>query len=92
MTKEQYIEKANVFKAISDSNRLQIIDMLSKGEMCACKILEQFNITQPTLSHHMKILLDENLVIARKDGNWVHYRLNESEIKEIKDFINNIIK
>ena len=56
MEKQKYIEKAEMFKVLSDSNRLQIIDMLSCGEMCACKILEKFNITQPTLSHHLKVL------------------------------------
>ena len=48
MEKQKYIEKAEMFKVLSDSNRLQIIDMLSCGEMCACKILEKFNIKQPT--------------------------------------------
>lgn len=91
MKKQNFIEEANIFKVLSDSNRLQILNMLSDEEMCACKILEKFNITQPTLSHHMKVLVDSGLVIARKDGNWMYYKLNNSKINEIKKFINPII-
>ena len=46
-----------ICKALSDTNRLEIVRMLSDGEKCGCKILDKFNITQPTLSHHMKILV-----------------------------------
>ena len=50
------IDVALLCKALSDTNRLQIVQMLSDGEKCACKLLEQFEITQPTLSYHMKTL------------------------------------
>ena len=53
---------AAICKALGDSNRLQIVQMLSDGEKCGCKLLEAFEITQPTLSHHMKILCDCKLV------------------------------
>ena len=91
MNKQNFIEEANIFKVFSDSNRLQILNMLSDEETCACEILEKFNITQPTLSHHMKVLVDSGLVIARKDGNWMYYKLNYSKINDIKKFINQII-
>ena len=53
-----YTEYAKIFKVFADPKRLKIIDMLSNGELCACKILEEFQITQPTLSHDMKLLTD----------------------------------
>lgn len=87
MEKQTYIEKAEILKVLSDSNRLQIIDMLSCGEMCACKILEKFNITQPTLSHHLKVLADSGLVTSRKESNWIHYKLNDEKMKEITEFL-----
>ena len=68
-----------IFKALSDENRLNILRMLLNGEICACEILETLSITQPTLSHHMKVLLSVDLVIARKDGKWVHYSVNEQQ-------------
>lgn len=57
-----------ICKALSDTNRLEIVRMLSDGEKCGCKILDKFNITQPTLSHHMKILVDCGIVNDRKEG------------------------
>jgi ArsR family transcriptional regulator len=70
---EQYKEYARLFKALSDPNRLMIVDMLSCGELCACFILEKFKITQPTLSHHMKILVGNGIVDVRKKGKWMYY-------------------
>jgi ArsR family transcriptional regulator len=61
--------------------------LLSCGELCACKILEHFEITQPTLSHHMKVLMDCGLVEGRKEGVWVHYALNQERIEKFIDFI-----
>jgi len=86
----KYENKSSVFKALSDATRLQIIDMLSCGQLCACNILEKFNITQPTLSHHMKILSDSNLVIAVKKGKWTYYSLDDSNVNELKEFLNYI--
>ena len=77
---EKYKEYAQFFKVLSDPNRLMIIDMLSCGELCACVILEKFNITQPTLSHHMKNLCESGLVIGRKEGKWMYYSLSEKTV------------
>lgn len=84
------IDVALLCKALSDTNRLQIIQMLSEGEKCACKLLEKFDITQPTLSHHMKILCDCGLVNSRKEGKWNHYTLNCTTFKAFKKFIGDI--
>lgn len=90
MDKRKYSESMNYFKALSDENRLMIIDMLSCGELCACEILEKFKITQPTLSHHMKILCSCGLVNARKEGKWTYYSLNEDEVEKFKTFLHTI--
>lgn len=71
-----YENNAKVFKAFCDTNRLMILEMLQSGEMCACKILERLNISQSTLSHHMKILCDSGIVSSRKEGKWTHYSMN----------------
>jgi len=81
-------ENVKFFKALSDVNRLMILDMLSCGELCACMLLEKLNINQSTLSHHMKILCDCSLVNARKDGKWMHYTLNAKVINSLKNFLN----
>ena len=84
---KNYKEYSLFFKALSDSNRLMIVDMLSCGELCACVILEKFNITQPTLSHHMKTLCGCGLIQGRKEGKWIHYSLNEKAVQEFKAFL-----
>ena len=78
-----YAKYARIFKVMSDPKRLKIIDMLSEGELCACKILEEFHITQPTLSHDMKVMCDLGIVKARKEGKWTHYSLNREKMNEI---------
>lgn len=67
---------AKVFKAFCDENRLQILEMLRSGEKCACVLLENLQISQSTLSHHMKILCDSGIVASRKDGKWTHYSIS----------------
>ncbi|MDD2401629.1 MAG: metalloregulator ArsR/SmtB family transcription factor [Clostridia bacterium] len=86
------IDYVLVFKALADETRLEIIKMLSKGELCACKLLENFNITQPTLSYHMKILCDSKLVENRRDGAWMIYSLNKESLRNVGDLLNNFIK
>ena len=81
------IDVALLCKALGDSNRLQIVQMLSDGEKCACKLLEQFEITQPTLSHHMKTLCECGLVDVRKEGKWSHYSLNCETLTAFQQFI-----
>ena len=78
---------ALVCKALSDPHRLAIVQKLADGEKCACKLLEAFEITQPTLSHHMKILCGCGLVTSRKEGKWSHYRLECATLCAFKEFI-----
>ncbi len=80
----------SIFKALSDGNRLKILEMLVDGEICACKILEALNITQPTLSHHMKILQQCGLVKSRKVEQWSYYSINTDEVSEIIDYFSEI--
>lgn len=67
---------AMIFKAFCDENRIRILLQLKAGEKCACKLLESLQVSQPTLSHHMKILCDSGVVVGRKEGKWMHYSLS----------------
>lgn len=78
---------SSICRALGDPNRLKIVQMLSGCEKCACVILEAFDITQPTLSHHMKILCDCGLVHVRKEGKWSHYSLNCETLRDFQQFI-----
>ena len=65
-----------MFKAFCDENRVQILRLLQHGERCACELLDEMSLSQPTLSHHMKILCDSGIVVGRKDGKWMHYSIS----------------
>ncbi len=78
---------AAVFKAFCDENRIRIIKLLRSGEKCACKLLEEINVTQPTLSHHMKILCDAGIVVGRKEGKWTHYSISERGVEQAKEYL-----
>ena len=81
---------AKIFKALCDPNRLMIIEMLQSGENCACKILEDLNVGQSTLSHHMKILCESGLVSCRREGKWMHYSINEQGCTVAKKILKEI--
>ena len=89
--KMNYEENAKIFKALSDASRLKIIDILSCGEKCACDILEHFDFTQPTLSHHMKVLIESGLVEVRKEGLWSYYYLSVNNCNKLSLFLMNIV-
>ena len=84
------MDVALICKALGDSNRFEIVRMLSDGEKCGCKLLERFEITQPTLSHHMKVLVECGLVNVRKEGKWHHYSLNCETLNGFKTFIDSL--
>ncbi len=87
---KNYEINAKIFKALSDPSRLKILDILSCGEKCACDILENFNFTQPTLSHHMKVLMECGLIKHRKEGLWSYYCLDNNSNKLVL-FLMNIL-
>ena len=83
-------KQARIFKAFCDANRLTILKLLQSGEKCACKLLEELHIGQPTLSHHMKILCDAGIVTGRKEGKWTYYSFNEEGIEYARSILQEI--
>ncbi len=79
-----------LLKALADDTRLRIFHMLNEGELCACDILDEFTITQPTLSYHMKIMSESGLVHSRRDGVWMKYSINEENLLLLRDFFDGI--
>lgn len=88
---KKYETNAKIFKALSDPSRLKILDILSCGEMCACDILEHFDFTQPTLSHHMKVLIECGLVKSRKESLWSYYCLDNDNANRLELFLMNLL-
>lgn len=67
-----------IFKALSDTNRIRILKMLEIRSICVCEITEVLNLANSTVSKHLSILRDAELIIDEKDGKWVNYHLNTS--------------
>jgi len=70
-------EVLRFLKIIADDTRLKIIDMLSHHDMCVCEIMHRLNMSQPAVSHHLRVLKKEKIVLDDKDGRWVFYSLNK---------------
>ena len=81
-----------IFKTLSDKNRLKILKNLNCEKQCACHLLEKLQITQPTLSHHMQVLIVNKLVNEEKIGKWKYYSLNKKEFIKIINYLEEIIK
>jgi Predicted transcriptional regulators len=69
-------EYLRIFRAFSDATRVRVLELLCEGEQCACVLLEDMKISQPTLSHHMKILCESGIVKYRQVGRWRYYSIN----------------
>jgi ArsR family transcriptional regulator len=81
---------SNLFKILADENRLKILSLLKDKNLCGCNILEHLDITQPTLSHHMEVLLNADLVSKVRKGNKIFYQLNRYKINELSKYLASI--
>jgi ArsR family transcriptional regulator len=81
-------DHARVFKALCDEKRLEILAMLRGGEKCACVLLAQMDISQSTLSYHMKILCDSGIVESWQVGKWTHYRISREGSRYAAELLN----
>ena len=84
-----------LFKALSDRNRFRVVAaLLQIKELCACQIHEWLGVTGATASKHMSILVTSGLVLSRKDGRWVHYRINrdQANLRPLMSWIRNQVK
>jgi ArsR family transcriptional regulator len=70
----------NVFKALSDETRLRILKLLEHGELCVCDIVAALDTIQPKVSFHLSTLKEAGLIRDRKQGKWIHYRINDSDM------------
>ena len=78
------------FKALSDANRLRILDRLRSGERCVCDLQDALDTGQSLLSFHLKTLKEAGLVADRREGRWAHYRLNAAALEEIEAFVGSL--
>lgn len=80
-------DAASICKALGDPNRLQIVRLLTEGEQCTCHLLGHFQIAQPTLTHHMRVLAECGLLHSRKEGRWTFYSLDCATLTAFRELI-----
>lgn len=76
-------QSVGAFHALSDATRLQLVELLRGGERCVCELTDALESAQSRLSFHLRILKEAGLVLDRKEGRWVYYRLNQDRVEEL---------
>jgi ArsR family transcriptional regulator, arsenate/arsenite/antimonite-responsive transcriptional repressor len=87
--REQAVRLAAVAKALGDPVRLQLVDVLRKhaGKVCVCELVPLFDLSQPTVSHHLKILRDAGIVNSERRGLWAYYYVRRGALDEIAGWL-----
>jgi ArsR family transcriptional regulator, arsenate/arsenite/antimonite-responsive transcriptional repressor len=91
LSTEQATGVAQVFKALGDPVRLRILSIVAShagGEACVCDITGAFEVSQPTISHHLKVLKDVGLLVSERRASWVYYRLVPETLTELSALLN----
>lgn len=78
LTEDQSVELARVFKALGDPVRLRLLSLIAShagGEACVCDLTDAFDLTGPTISHHLKVLREAGIIDGERRGTWIYYRV-----------------
>ncbi len=75
------------FKALGEEMRLKIVGMLLPGELCVCELMDELGLSQPAVSHHMKVLKQAGLVRDRREGKWIHYSLDQDTFDYLESLL-----
>jgi ArsR family transcriptional regulator, arsenate/arsenite/antimonite-responsive transcriptional repressor len=77
---------AQVFKALGDPVRLRLVSLIGAhqgGEVCVCELTDAFDLTQPTISHHLKVLREAGIITSERRGTWVYYQLRPAALEHM---------
>jgi ArsR family transcriptional regulator len=89
IAREQAEHMAQIAKALGDPIRMQLVDVLAKhaGKVCVCELVPLFDLSQPTVSHHLKVLRDAGIVGSEREGLWAYYYVNPEALKELGEWL-----
>ncbi len=82
---------ANLVKSMADETRLAILTMLQDGEMCVCEIMEALPVSQPAVSHHLRILRQAGLIADRRQGKWIFYSLDPDAVESAASLLDRML-
>jgi ArsR family transcriptional regulator len=87
--RDEAVRLAQVAKALGDPVRLQLVDVLRKhaGKVCVCELVPLFDLSQPTVSHHLKVLREAGIVGSAREGLWAYYYVKPEALKELSEWL-----
>ena len=90
LTAEQSVDLSRLFKAMADPVRLRLLSLIAShagGEACVCDLTDAFDLTAPTISHHLKVLRESGLITGDRRGTWVYYRVHPEVLARLSDVL-----
>ncbi|MGH4026356.1 MAG: ArsR/SmtB family transcription factor [Pseudonocardiaceae bacterium] len=87
---EQATELSRLFKALGDPARLRLLSLIAShqgGEACVCELTGVFDLTGPTISHHLKVLREAGLITGERRGTWIYYRIQPEALQRLSDVL-----
>ena len=87
--REEAVRMASVAKALADPVRVQLVDVLRKhaGKVCVCELVPLFDLSQPTVSHHLKVLREAGIVGSERQGLWAYYYVIPDALEELSAWL-----
>ncbi|PWI58701.1 ArsR/SmtB family transcription factor [Sulfoacidibacillus thermotolerans] len=87
---EPFADQAEIYKALADKTRLHLLALLAQEELCVCELVAVFDMSQPSISQHLRKLRQAGLVKERKTAQWVYYTLDDSKFPLIRQIIDTL--
>jgi ArsR family transcriptional regulator len=90
LTEDQSVDLARVFKALGDPVRLRLLSLIAShggGEACVCDLTDAFELTGPTISHHLKVLREAGIIDGERRGTWVYYRVQPAVLQKLSSVL-----
>ena len=90
LTETEAASAAVLFRVLGEPARLQLLSLIAaqpSGEVCACELVESLGLSQPTVSHHLKIMYESGLLSKERRGTWIYYRIVQSQLVSLRDVL-----
>jgi ArsR family transcriptional regulator len=90
LTPEEAVQLAGIFRVLGEPTRLQLLSLIASqpsGEVCACELVEPLGLSQPTVSHHLKVMYEAGLLQKERRGTWIYYRVVQDQLLALREVL-----